>query len=467
MITGRTFRINPTARQRQILLQWIGHQRYIYNAKTREDLHSRQAFYLYGVSLPITQKYSHLITPETPWLRDVPSQILRNGATRWKQAYDRFFSGLGNRPTIHSNRGKQSVWITEELFSFRYDEKTHKKELWLGTKKFPIGFIPVNDHREFFPPKSLHISVQNGKWSLSFSFDDGSELLNEKETLNQLKKLAEQELLSSTVGFDRGVVIPVMASTGKQVCIEPVCLDRIKAKEVRRKRYQRRLQRQAKGSKNRRKTIDKISKTYTYSKNVRKDTAHKGSCFFATDAKTKLFVVEKLKIQNMVSKPKPKKDDNGKFLPNGAKAKAVLNKAIMGSFWGLFVSFLRYKAAKNGKLLVEVEPHFSSQECSACEYIHADNRRSQDLFVCQRCGYTDNADHNASLVIAKRGARLVLSSDEIFPSGKRTMKRVRGGIPQSVCGEAIKTLSVKNSMRASTKQKTPAVRPEAPTTASA
>lgn len=40
-----------------------------------------------------------------------------------------------------------------------------------------------------------------------------------------------------------------------------------------------------------------------------------------------------------------------------------------------------------------------------------DPRPAQAAFVCQRCGQTDNADHNAAAVIATRGIKKVLSGD--------------------------------------------------------
>jgi hypothetical protein len=49
----------------------------------------------------------------------------------------------------------------------------------------------------------------------------------------------------------------------------------------------------------------------------------------------------------MVAKPKPKPDPDrpGVFLPNGAQAKAGLNKAILGSCWGQVADMVTYKAA--------------------------------------------------------------------------------------------------------------------------
>src|SRR5215475_666230 len=118
MLTGNRFRLYPTQPQQKILLRWIGCQRFIYNAKVSEDRYFRGFAIKFGGRDPVDQAYSHFIGPQTPWLREVPSQILRNGATRWRQAYQRFFRQLGGRPTIQKPRGQQSVWLTSELFQF-------------------------------------------------------------------------------------------------------------------------------------------------------------------------------------------------------------------------------------------------------------------------------------------------------------------------------------------------------------
>ena len=55
-----------------------------------------------------------------------------------------------------------------------------------------------------------------------------------------------------------------------------------------------------------------------------------------------LYVFEDLNIRNMTKRPKAKRDANGQFLPNGRKAKAGLNQAILSSAWGEVVSFTRY-----------------------------------------------------------------------------------------------------------------------------
>jgi putative transposase len=136
--------------------------------------------------------------------------------------------------------------------------------------------------------------------------------------------------------------------------------------------------------------------------------AHKTSHTLASDDRYKLFVFEALKVQNMTKKAKPKQDDQGRWLRNGAAAKSGLNKAILASTWGQTQAYLQYKARRRGKLVIEVPAFYTSQECAACGHIHKDNRVSQSGFVCQCCEHQANADHNAARVIAARGVRLVL-----------------------------------------------------------
>ena len=68
MQTGKRLRAYPTPAQEQILLQWIGHQRFIYNAKVSEDRYDRafaqKAVSLSGTPVPIDQEYARFIGPE-------------------------------------------------------------------------------------------------------------------------------------------------------------------------------------------------------------------------------------------------------------------------------------------------------------------------------------------------------------------------------------------------------------------
>ena len=436
---GSKYRLHPDERQAHILSQWLGCQRFIYNAKVCEDRYfrtfSRKSLMHAGLLPPVDQKYSQFVSEETAFLRDVPAQILRNGAYRWMAAYQRFFKGLAGRPKSKGKDGRQSAMVTSELFSINI----LKDEVTLGTGKHPVGTISYTRHGERRPvPKSICISRHAGKWWISFSYDerhpDKAEPVSEKELIELFQAMPKEELAAVTTGSDRGVAIPVAGSNGVDFDFDPVTKARMQKKEHSRRRYQNKLSRQQEGSKRKARTKLRIDRTYAYQANSRHDFAHKTSRKLV-DSESRVFVFEDLKIQNMTRKPKAKQDPvTGKFLRNGARVKAGLNRAILGSGWGKTVQFTTYKGLRKNKLTIKIRPNGTSQECSRCGHTHPDNREIQSLFVCQRCGFTANADYNASLNIKRRGVD-ALSSGAYAEKQKKTVRfrksaAARDGAPE-------------------------------------
>lgn len=74
-------------------------------------------------------------------------------------------------------------------------------------------------------------------------------------------------------------------------------------------------------------------------------------------------------------------------------------------------SKIEYKAAEQGIAVVKVNPEFTSQRCSKCGYIDSENRPSQSVFECKKCGFKTNADFNASQNIAKDGIETLIQED--------------------------------------------------------
>ena len=103
----------------------------------------------------------------------------------------------------------------------------------------------------------------------------------------------------------------------------------------------------------------------------------------------KLIVVEKLK--NMKYK---------------MKERGRLSKNIRSVFYNLsyrqVINRIQMLSEECRTVFRSTNPFYTSQECSHCGHIEKGNRLSQELFVCQKCDYTDNADNNASKVILKR-----------------------------------------------------------------
>lgn len=103
----------------------------------------------------------------------------------------------------------------------------------------------------------------------------------------------------------------------------------------------------------------------------------------------KLIVVEKLK--NMKYK---------------MKERGRLSKNIRSVFYNLsyrqVINRIQMLSEECRTVFRSTSPFYTSQECFRCGHIEKGNRLSQELFVCQSCGYTDSADENASKVILKR-----------------------------------------------------------------
>lgn len=62
---------------------------------------------------------------------------------------------------------------------------------------------------------------------------------------------------------------------------------------------------------------------------------------------------------------------------------------------------IEYKADRLGIKVRYVNSAYTSQTCSRCGNIDKENRQTQETFVCTKCGFKLNADHNAAINIAR------------------------------------------------------------------
>ena len=61
---------------------------------------------------------------------------------------------------------------------------------------------------------------------------------------------------------------------------------------------------------------------------------------------------------------------------------------------------IQYLGSQRGIASRYVNRDFTSQKCSKCGFIHKGNRIDQSSFLCLKCGFRINADHNAAKNIA-------------------------------------------------------------------
>lgn len=440
---GVKFRAYPTAKQAQKLSQWIGCARVIYNCKVEEDRKNYQHFKETCEKVPVSQAFAQFKTEERPWLKECPSQILRNSAVNWYISKQRFFKKLSSNPTKKRKGDKDSVLLTNELFCFKkgnvHDTPTYT--LHIGTKTNQVGVLKFKAHRDFELPKQIVVSKKNHQWFVSFCYEvEAIPEESESTLLKNYAALPESTLKEITLGIDRGVAIPFQLNNGQNHDLDDETKERLLKKQRRLKRYQKKLARQKLSSNTRNKTKRKIGLLHTKIANIRHNFCHQWSHQLAT-SEAAIFAVEDLQLKNMTKAPKPKQNEQGQYIPNGAKAKAGLNRELLSKGLGKTISLLEYKAKRRGKIVIKVPAHHSSQECAKCGHIHPDNRKTQSAFFCLSCGNQDNADVNAAKVIAKRGIQFLLSK----PQAKI---KTRLGISRSKAGRGASKTQIKETLDA-------------------
>ena len=179
-------------------------------------------------------------------------------------------------------------------------------------------------------------------------------------------------------------------TTEGQTSLKPELLDPLYAKV---RTYQRRLARKRKVNKNYRNskgyqaTRAKLQATYERIRNVQNDLLHK----FTTDLYREFdtVVIEDLDVKGMQMKKKAKN--------------------LHRSLFGRFRQFMEYKAEKFGKTLIVADRFYpSTQRCSNCGHVktgdekitlsgNAKHGTKHHEYVCYKCGYEDDRDHNAVL----------------------------------------------------------------------
>jgi putative transposase len=208
------------------------------------------------------------------------------------------------------------------------------------------------------------------------------------------------EPTGSLVGVDMGVASFLATSDGKQTPNPR----HLAASAERLAAAQRDLARKKRGSQRRKKAAAKVVGLHGKVRRQRLDHAH--STALALVRAYDLIVHEDLKIANMTARPRPRPDGDGGYQPNGAAAKARLNKSINDAGWGIFLRVLAAKAESAGRTVIAVSPRHTSQRCAECGHTAAGNRVTQAEFRCLACGHHAHADVNAARNILRAGLAL-------------------------------------------------------------
>ena len=291
-----------------------------------------------------------------------------------KPGYPRF-KGLGWWDSIEWPQGNGARWNSVQ-------HPTVTRVYFQGA-----GHVRVHQHRPVKGRvKTITAKREGRRWYVVLSCDDVP-----AESL---------EPTGTAVGVDMGVESFLTTNGGTHVPNPR----RLAAAAGRLATAQRDLARKKRGSSRRKKVVAKVARLHGKVRRQRLDHTHKTA--LALVRAHDLIVHEDLKVKNMATRPKPRPDGSGGHEPNGAAAKAGLNKSINDAGWGIFLRILSAKAESAGRQVIAVDPRHTSQRCAECGHVAAGNRATQAVFRCLACGHQAHADINAARNILRAGLAL-------------------------------------------------------------
>jgi hypothetical protein len=210
----------------------------------------------------------------------------------------------------------------------------------------------------------------------------------------------------ASVGIDFGVAHTIALSDGRDFNM-PALLSKGERRRLRKLELQaahRRAARHAGAgkagtpmSRRERRSYEQIAKLRARQTRRRNDWLHKTTTDLAKSHG--LVAVEDIRITNMTRSARGTLQHPGK----NVRAKAGLNRSILGMAWGRAVWMLAYKCPDHGGELIKASAAYSSQTCAECGQVAAESRRSRERFCCVACGHAAPADTNAARVLLQRG----------------------------------------------------------------
>jgi putative transposase len=389
----RTFRyrLHPTFRQSQALNRQLDYQRELYNAALEERV---GAWKLERRSVTFFDQCRTLTG-----LIDVRPEVMTCGVTLCRgtlKKLDRAFVAFFRRTRAGESPGFPRFKGANRFESLQWEDRSGWKVKEADRRLYLLGIgeVKANYHRPLEGvAKAITVKREGAKWWLSVRCVD--------VPARPLERSGRE------VGVDLGVANLAATSDGELFVAEQFG----SRARVRLADAQRSLSTKQRGSKRRSRQVARVAQLHRSVANQRRNAAHQLSRSLVDDYD--LLVLEDLHITNMVKSPRPRSDPDsaGGYLPNGAAAKAGLNRSIHDAGWGELRSLLTYKAESAGRTVVIVDPRYTSQRCAECGHVEAGNRVTQAVFRCRRCGHEDHADVNAARNILRAGrARLASAS---------------------------------------------------------
>jgi putative transposase len=361
------YRLKPTKSQVATLNKQLDLCRWVYNQtlalrKNAWENEDRSISYFESKRmLPIWKE-------SKPELSEVYSQVLQEAVQRVDLAFKSFFRRVkaGDEPGYPRFKGKNwydSLTYPQSGFTFNNGILHLSK----------IGDLKVRLHREV-EGTIKRLTVRRSatkKWYVSFLVEDAPK----KTVPNSEKAIGIDVGISNFAVFSDGIFIEnqqYLAACEKKLAKAQSKKDKLPHKSPERK-----------------KAAKRVSHIYERLGNLRDNFAHQLSHQIVKDYGT--ICLEDINIRNLIEK------------------KPYMAKSVLDASWNRFRTNVSYKAASAGRIVVLVNPAYTSQMCSGCGTIV-----KKDLFErvhnCPKCGLVMDRDLNAAKNILRLGLQSVASA---------------------------------------------------------
>jgi len=364
------FKLMPNGEQIRKMKQFCGCARFVFNKALgwqNEQYNADNTFkfrYTKMANLLPTWK------KENAWLGECHSQVLQQSLKDLESSFRNFFQKRADFPKFKKKGTKDSFRFPQ---GFKLDELSSR--LYLPK----IGWMRYRNSRSVLGViKNMTVSQRARKWFVAVQTEYAIE---------------QPQPMGGEIGIDLGIARFATLSNGQY--FEP--LNAFKKRSTQLRKAQQSLSRKTKISQNWHKAKHRLSTLHHHIANARQNYLHNIS---TTISKNHAFVcVEDLQVSNMSKSAKGDAVNPGSMV----KQKSGLNRSILDQSWFEFRRQLDYKLAWRGGYLVAVSPKNTSRCCPDCGYVSGENRKTQETFLCQQCGFTANADEVGAINILRAG----------------------------------------------------------------
>ena len=346
----------------------------LYNAALEEWRWAYRA----GVSVSLYSQYRELtaIRADDAFWGGISLQVARGVLRRADRARQAFYRRVKAGETTGYPRFKSGRrWHTVELANVTLGMvKDRGSYCAIRIKGLPEIRLRKGLTLPEDTPKALSITLRGRRLFVNLTYEVEQTVLPKSD---------------AAVGVDMGVSDRLALSTGETV-------SRRNKPNAKLRRAQRRLSGCRKGGHRWQKRRAVLA-----NQQHRESVRNRNECHRVTTELVRRFgliALEGLAIKNMTRSASGTLENPGR----NVRQKAGLNRSITEQTWGLLRNQIAYKQPRTGhkaewagREMVLVDPRFTSQRCSGCGVVSADNRQHK-RYDCADCGMTEDADINAA-----------------------------------------------------------------------